>query len=186
MSRNYHEYLSKKKCCDSKGRGPIGPTGTIGPRADGITGFTGPQGPRGETGTSRRGETGPTGKNFIIPHPDDADKLLLHVCLEGPEEGVYYRGTGEIKNNLFTTIVLPEYVTNLAYDLTINVSSVYDGSIKIYNCGEVENNTFSVYGVNGSFHWLVVGKRRDIVVEPNKSDIIVDGNGPYLWVRGTK
>ena len=185
MSRNYNEYLSKKKCCDSKGRGPVGPTGAIGPVAEGITGLPGPQGIPGPTGMSRRGDTGPIGKNFIIPHPNDDDKLLVHVCLEGPEEGVYYRGVGEITNNLFTTVALPEYVTNLAYDLTINVSTVYDGSgfVKIYNCGEVENNTFTVYGVNGTFHWLVIGKRHDIVAEPLKSDVTVSGNGPYLWIN---
>jgi len=182
MSKNYNEYLSKKKCCNSKGPGPVGPTGEVGPTATGIDGLTGPAGVQGPTGMSRKGDTGPAGKNFIIQHPTSNDKLLVHVCLEGPEEGVYYRGAGEITNSESATVVLPEYVTNLAYDLTINVSAVYDGSVKIYNCGEVENNQFTVHGVNGKFNWLVVGKRRDIETEPDKSAVTVSGNGPYLWV----
>jgi hypothetical protein len=32
----------------------------------------------------------------------------------------------------------------------------------------------------------VFGKRLDIDVEPNKEDVIVDGNGPYKWIKGFK
>ena len=40
-----------------------------------------------------------TAKTFVIPHPLKNDKYLVHACLEGPEAGVYYRGTGKIKEN---------------------------------------------------------------------------------------
>ena len=103
--------------------------------------------------------------------------------MEGPETGVYYRGRGEITNGSSATIQLPEYVANLAYSWTINVAAVYDGVIKTYNFSEVENNQFQVYGENGKFHWSVMGKRNDIVVEPLKTDITVCGEGPYLWKK---
>ena len=35
-------------------------------------------------------------KTFIIDHPIDKNKYLVHGCLEGPEFGVYYRGKSEI------------------------------------------------------------------------------------------
>jgi len=38
-------------------------------------------------------------KTFIINHPLDDSKYLVHACLEGPEAGIYYRGDGEITNN---------------------------------------------------------------------------------------
>lgn len=44
-------------------------------------------------------------KNFVIPHPSKVDKQLVHACLEGPENGVYYRG--RITND--TVITLPPY-----------------------------------------------------------------------------
>jgi hypothetical protein len=177
-SKNYSEYLSKSQCCDLTSSGP---QGSIGVTGKGMTGVTGPTGIQGPIGQSRRGDTGPTGKNFIIEHPSDASKLLIHSCLEGPETGVYYRGRGEITNGSSATIQLPEYVNGLAYNWTIHVAAVYEGVIRTYNFSEVDNNQFTVYGENGKFHWSAMGKRRDIVVEPNKSQANVFGNGPYLW-----
>jgi hypothetical protein len=90
-------------------------------------------------------------KTFIIDHPDDPSKYLVHTCLEGPEVGVYYRGKGEIENNEFVVIHLPQYVSNLAYDFTIQLTHIYDGQDKNFNlvATEVENNQFTVYGKNG-------------------------------------
>jgi len=122
-------------------------------------------------------------KTFVIDHPINKDKYLVHACLEGPEAGVYYRGKGHITNNDSTTINLPNYVSKLAYDFTIQITPIYDGKVKTYNAGEIENNQFSVYGENGYFHWIVYGTRNEINVEPNKADVNVNGSGPYLWIN---
>ena len=124
----------------------------------------------------------PQSKSFIIDHPLDYNKYLVHSCLEGPEAGVYYRGKGEIKNNKSVEINLPNYVCAFAKDFTIKVTDIYDGfSPKIYSVGELVNNQFTVYGVNGSFFWTVTGSRGNILIEPEKSNIIVKGDGPYKW-----
>ena len=34
-------------------------------------------------------------KAFDIPHPKKKGHRLRHICLEGPEAGVYVRGTTE-------------------------------------------------------------------------------------------
>lgn len=181
-------------------RGWTGPTGQIGP--------IGVAGPRGETGPT--GVTGPgsqfdglginpgTGgvfydtstnslkysvsKNFIIDHPIHHDRHLVHTCLEGPEAGVYYRGTGEIVDNYSATIKLPYYVDKLAMDLTVQLTPIYNGKINVLNSSEVSNNQFIVYGENCKFYWNVYGKRFDINIEPLKTDVIVKGNGPYLYI----
>jgi hypothetical protein len=186
FSSNYNDYLSKKICCDFKGPGPVGHIGPVGPGGSGPTGPTGHTGPigiAGYTGSSRKGDTGPTGpsKEFVIDHPDNINKYLVHACIEGPESGVFYRGKGEIINNEHVVIELPGYVNKLASDYTINVSPIYDGKIKIYNFTEIENNSFTVYGENGKFNWLVFGKRSDIEVEPTKNSVYLNGIGPYLW-----
>jgi hypothetical protein len=124
-----------------------------------------------------------TNKSFIIDHPKDENKYLVHVCLEGPESGVYYRGRGEITNNEYTTIHLPDYVEALAKDFTIQLTPIYcDKKIEQLNTSEVENNSFNVYGENCKFYWLVQGKRADIEVEPLKQSVNVKGNGPYKWI----
>lgn len=124
-------------------------------------------------------------KTFIIDHPLDDDKYLVHACLEGPEAGVYYRGEGEIlPGTKYINIELPKY-TSAFSDFTINITQIIendDDDINTYASGRVIDNTFKVYGKPGKFNWMVFAKRSDIKVEPNKSDIIVRGDGPYKYV----
>jgi hypothetical protein len=121
-------------------------------------------------------------KSFVIDHPLDNTKHLVHVCLEGPESGVYYRGKSEIINNDSVSISLPEYVQNLAYDFTIQITPIYQKEPVYLSTSRVKNNQFTVYGKNTEFFWQVHGKRFDIEVEPNKSSVIVKGDGPYRWI----
>ena len=54
----------------------------------GSTGYS----PPGITGYLLAGSTGGLNwvqKTFIIEHPQDTEKYLIHACLEGPEVGVY-------------------------------------------------------------------------------------------------
>jgi hypothetical protein len=123
-------------------------------------------------------------KTFVIDHPLDTMKHLVHGCLEGPEGGVYYRGKAEITNNESTTIMLPKYVDALARDFTVQLTPIHKGT-KInpnLQTTEVENGRFVVYGSNCKFFWLVHGKRCDIDVEPDKSTTVVKGSGPYRWI----
>jgi hypothetical protein len=175
------------KCCNVI-RYIVGPTGATGPGAIGpigLPGVTGPIGPTGPTGVGCIGPPGPQGpKTFVIDHPLYTNKYLVHACLEGPEAGVYYRGVGEITNGHSVSIQLPDYVDALASDFNVQVTGVYDGiKVKAYNVSLVDKGSFTVYGEKGVFHWLVLGKRMDIDVEPNKSDVVVQGEGPYLWIE---
>ena len=63
-------------------------------------------------------------KDFDIPHPTKGGWRLRHVCLEGPEAGVYYRGhlTGDNR------IILPDYWHGLIDPTTITVSVTQIGS----------------------------------------------------------
>jgi len=194
---NYTQYLGAQKCCTIRTQGPQGIEGPTGPAGGfGQRGWTGPTGP----GISFNGSGTPTGgngvwydvinnelrysaaKTFVIDHPVDKDKYLVHACLEGPEAGVYYRGKGEITDNNSITIELPYYVNALASDFTVNITPIFNGKINILNSSEVIDNKFTVYGENCKFHWIVYGKRLDINVEVNKSETVVKGDGPYLYV----
>ena len=125
-----------------------------------------------------------TGKTFVIDHPQNKNKYLIHACLEGPEAGVYYRGKSEIANNEYIKISLPKYTSSLASDFTIQITPIHNklNPIPILTVSEVENNRFYVYGTNTKFFWTVYGKRSDIDVEPLKKDVNVKGDGPYLWI----
>jgi hypothetical protein len=197
MSRyyaNYPQYLGAMKCCDLRGQGPIGPIGPTGPSAIGPIGPPGPGIPFGGASGDASTTNGvwydsssnqfyyASAKSFIIDHPIEQHKYLVHACLEGPEAGVYYRGTGEILDNISTIIELPNYVTALATDFTVQITPIYNGKINVVNTSELVNNKFTVYGENCKFYWQVTGKRSDVMTEPFKTDVEVKGQGPYLYI----
>ena len=63
-------------------------------------------------------------KPFDIPHPNKPGWRLRHVCLEGPESGVYYRGRLTDSN----VIELPDYWVGLIDPETITVTLTQIGS----------------------------------------------------------
>ena len=63
-------------------------------------------------------------KPFDMPHPTKKGYRLRHVCLEGPESGVYFRGRLTGKN----IIDLPDYWQGLVDPETITVSLTQIGS----------------------------------------------------------
>jgi len=65
-----------------------------------------------------------TRKPFDIPHPTKPGYRLRHVCLEGPESGVYYRGRLTNSN----VINLPDYWRGLVDAETITVTLTQIGS----------------------------------------------------------
>ena len=69
-------------------------------------------------GVTAGGHTLANKKDFDIPHPTKEGWRLRHVCLEGPEAGVYYRGRLTNKN----VIELPEYWRGLVDPETITVT----------------------------------------------------------------
>ena len=129
-------------------------------------------------------------KTFVIDHPTDTEKYLVHACLEGPEAGVYYRGIGEIANGHRSTIIeLPEYVESIATDFTVQITRIVDFDEEDMDEMNIElrtslvkNNRFKVFGGSCRFFWHVYGKRRSILVEPYKKDVNIRGDGPYKWI----
>ena len=91
----------------------INTPGIIGDGSINITGTT-----TSASQVTASGTTLTSRKPFDIPHPTKKGHRLRHVCLEGPESGVYYRGrlTGK------SVIELPEYWRGLVDAETITVT----------------------------------------------------------------
>jgi hypothetical protein len=123
-----------------------------------------------------------TAKTFVIDHPLDTDKYLVHACLEGPEAGVYYRGLGCIENQEFVEISLPDYVSSFTTEPTPHITPIYNGKIRTLNSSLIKDNKFRVYGEPGEFSWIVYAKRQDIQTEPFKNIVNVKGDGPYKYI----
>jgi hypothetical protein len=126
-----------------------------------------------------------TAKTFVIDHPNEDNKFLVHACLEGPEAGVYYRGKARIVNGECVTVQLPSYVDKLAKNFTVHITPIYEEATKgvdhLLKTTEVTGNQFRVYGKDGPFFWIVYGERLAINTEPDKSTP-VQGSGPYKWI----
>jgi hypothetical protein len=143
-----------------------------------------PTGPTGAGGSI--GPIGPTGgKTFIIDHPIDAERYLVHGCLEGPEFGIYYRGIGVIEEGLESVgIQLPNYVEKIGVDFTVQITPIFSGQRRkdAHEATEVQHGAFVVYGPPGRFYWHVYAKRSSVEVEPLRRNVEVKGSGPYQWM----
>ena len=100
-------------------------------------------------------------KPFDIPLPTKKGHRLRHVCLEGPESGVYYRGrlTGQ------TIIELPEYWRGLVDPETITVTLTQIGSSQDLIIERIEWGTKIIIksgnGTGIDCFYLVHAERKD-------------------------
>jgi hypothetical protein len=101
-------------------------------------------------------------KPFIIDHPTKQDKKLVHVALEGPENGVYVRG--RLTNSQI--IQLPEYWVNFVdvESITVNLQAI--GRPQNLFVVEIKDNQILIDGCVDSAcidcFYHVYGERKDI------------------------
>jgi hypothetical protein len=114
-------------------------------------------------GVGISGALNATTKSFNIPHPTKAGKSLRYGSLEGPEFGVYVRGTLKGSN----TIQLPDYWIVLADPDSITVQLTAIGKTQNLFVKEIRNNKVIV-GVDGlsatdiNCYYTVFGERADV------------------------
>lgn len=104
-------------------------------------------------------------KSFFIPHPSKEGKFLEHGCLEGPENGAYYRGVFEGKED--SIVELPDYWENLcSEDYSIVITS--HGNYHLYVSAQTGKNfvvsrykTFKWRKKKIKFSFIVIGSRKD-------------------------
>ena len=100
-------------------------------------------------------------KPFDIPHPTKEGYRLRHVCLEGPESGVYYRGRLTKKN----VIDLPEYWRGLVdpESITVTLTQIRTSQDLIID-GIEWGSQIKIKSGNGTdidCYYLVHGERKD-------------------------
>jgi hypothetical protein len=100
-------------------------------------------------------------KPFDIPHPNKEGWRLRHVCLEGPESGVYYRGRLTNSN----VIELPAYWKGLVDPESITVTLTQIGSSQDLIVDKIEWGSKvmirSGTASNIDCYFLVHGERKD-------------------------
>jgi hypothetical protein len=105
------------------------------------------------------GSLAATSKSFLIPHPTKPGKKLQYGSLEGPENGVYVRGS--TKSGV---IQLPEYWTKLVDPESITVQLTPIGSSQNLFVEKIENNLVYVKTKFGSINcfYFIQAERVDV------------------------
>jgi hypothetical protein len=118
-----------------------------------------------------------TTKKFDIPHPTKENHRLAHSCIEGPENGVYYRGRLTNSN----VINLPDYWRGLVDPETITVTLTPHSSYQELYVKNIEWGTkINVLNNSGGLidcSYTVFAKRKDV------ADLVVEyeGNESKEW-----
>ena len=133
-------------------------------------------------------------KNFVILHPLDKQRYLVHTALEGPENGVRYRGHVSLKDGK-AQIVLPDYVPEITDPETATLHLQVDGtgeSVRVvYKKGQwLRNGRISIESENKDsgeeVSWTLQLTRTDLIplqVTPPKNLVNIEGTGPYKVVK---
>jgi hypothetical protein len=131
-------------------------------------------------------------KTFIINHPTDDHRYLVHGTLEGPEGAVYYRGTARLQAGR-ARVVLPEYFEALTRPegrtvMLTNLDGCDQLAVTTQDGLQIKDGTFLVCSADPlssqAFNWEVKAARRDVApleVEPLKRELQVKGFGPYAY-----
>ena len=146
-------------------------TGTNGGSGNTVLDIIGGNSASSNAAVSIEGHLEATTKSFNIPHPLYVKKRLVYGSLEGPEHGMYQRGSFDIEDKRrLVAVDLPKYWFKMVYDdYTISLTSYGDYNVWINNRDEngfwVETNAEKEW----SFDWNVIGGRKDakLVVEPD-------------------
>ena len=114
----------------------------------------------GSITTSVGGRSGGA-KPFDMPHPSKDGYRLRYVCVEGPENGVYFRGRVVNKN----VINLPDYWKDLVDHTTISVQLQPIGAHQNVIVKRVEPTQIHLQAQGGmpiNCYYHVFGERQDI------------------------
>lgn len=131
-------------------------------------------------------------KTFIIDHPVDSERYLVHATLEGPEGAVYYRGSARLENGR-AEVELPPYFEALTRGsgrtiLLTNVDGFDTLAVRRVDGAKIRGGRFVVESNNPAsaqeFDWEVKAIRADgpsLRPEPLREEIAVRGFGPYTY-----
>ena len=95
-------------------------------------------------------------KAFDIPHPSKEGHRLRHICLEGPETAVYYRGRLKGSN----IIELPSYWRDLVHEDSITV--------QLQSIGKSQNLVIESF--NSEYVVIEIGANQDFLT----NEILID------------
>jgi hypothetical protein len=131
------------------------------------------------------GTFGADTKNFIIDHPTDSTRNLVHGCVEGPAAAVQYTGSATLNGAGRATVSLPSYFEALTFTGGRTVHVTLIGAAGQVGADRPTGGQFTIYGpAGGEVDWMVnaLRKNADFEVEPLKTDLRPDQDNLPTWV----
>ncbi len=105
-----------------------------------------------------------TAKCFKIKHPTKQGKNLVHGCLEGPEHGIYIRGT--VSTRYKATVYVPEYFQELCEDYTVTYSTnTFIPTVLKKSARNFSFKTIIPLLKKITIDYIIIGSRKDIKLE---------------------
>lgn len=111
-------------------------------------------------------------KQFGIDHPTKLGMKLVHASIEGPENGVYYRGESQLVNGR-TDVYLPDYFEALVQEgnRTVLLTPKFEKEDELISqlaASSVLNGKFTVRAIDNNnpsqkFYWEVKAVRDDLL-----------------------
>jgi len=146
-------------------------TGTGGDSGTTALAVTGGTSASSNAAVSITGHLEATTKSFNIPHPLLENKRLVYGSLEGPEHGMYARGSFDVVDERKKIAIdLPMYWSNMVHpDYTVSLATYGNYNVWITDRNDngfwIETDSDKEW----SFDWSVIGKRKDakLEVEPD-------------------
>jgi hypothetical protein len=131
-------------------------------------------------------------KSFITPHPEHADKDIVYYCMEGPENGIYLRGTSHLVAgrahvdlpDTFSSIASKEGLTVIVTPQSLDSRGLacVNRSVDGFDVGELMQGSGEY-----DFDWEVKAVRRGMrdrpVVVPWTEHAMGDGSLDELWQK---
>lgn len=128
-------------------------------------------------------------KGFDILHPNKENHRLRHICLEGPEAGVYIRGKGKGK-----IIEIPDYWKGLIDENSISVHLTPYGNSYVLFVEKIEDNkiyiesNWEVSGTDIEYYYMINASRIDgeklIVEYEGQTPADYPGNSKQFSISG--
>jgi len=132
-------------------------------------------------------------KTFIIDHPIDSDRYLVHAAIEGPQNRVFYRGKTTLQNGE-SFVTLPDYFEGLTQEnhravFLQNMSGFDKITVKTQRGQRIKNGVLHIVSQDkrsqAIVSWEVSAVRKDVpdlIVAPRTDEVDVLGFGPYRYV----
>ena len=128
-------------------------------------------------------------KYFATPYPGEAGKEITYACREGPEAGIYVRGSARLAGGQ-ARITLPDHFTAIVVEGSLTVQLTPRGTwLRLYveSATAEEIVVAEAEGLSGEFDYEVAGIRQGYEdFQPVRDAVVKRSSSPHMSAEGSE